>query len=862
MKNKLLASKILIFAVAFNTAVSYSYASGMACHELFNVNVTASKLVPASNLKPSEDPLQSPILQQLRSFANGAMPDFNNPQQMALFQLYRLKYFGDPTTQIKSDTVQLVIAALKANAGVRKERFNSIKVDLRTALKLSEETNKFMQQAKQSAQIANGKIYNISANSGFWNKIFETVPQKVAGKKGLFSGITDAISNSVSSLAGNRYKQYFSEEFVTKMESDTVSADQKAKILFARLLEIRADAVTAKGADFVGIRNLSQVMVDLVHSQPFLNKELSNLLKSNNGIVAIETFDKLLAGRDLFAVQNGFSSFEQMLTSFGLKQPSSLPLPNQKFIEQWNKQKSAVVSTWDKNLNENNFSIRQMSEAESIYRSCVGGNECSSRTYPTRALDPNYHYFTMTDLEGHSTGSITVVLGKGMVAGHEVKVAFLDKMQNVSADRISVFIEGARQSLIEQGYQLVAPKDLGLNEGLTNSKEVRAFLTAYMAQGQVLDVIGFTPNPHQYQFENKFSRAGNKLPSFVIGALPGDHFALSILAATPFHPVTTPDLQVAATASYNLKSGNDKSKILYIKTQEALKDLNLADPDYQTTVEQWADSAEISFAVKKQVLLASDPAVMLDLAEKKLNEGEKLRFFTAVVSSPFYRKIIGTDRVYAFLEKHPEYIKQLSTENLAGFSLAKLVKMNSQTLLAAAVGKSSLEKINKKNSETGNTAVNTAAGNGNLSIVKSLREHGADLTLPNLEGRTPLIRSLINKHHDVADYIVDQLTQPELDHTDGSQHSALYYSIRYQNLTVLQKLLTKNASVHFVNIYGQVESTALIEAVKLGQANLVQVILASHPELANEPDLKGANPLKYAQKKGFQEIMQILESAQ
>lgn len=862
MKNNSLGSKIFLFAVAINAVASYSYASAVSCKELFPLTVYA-KPVLVTNLNQNEDPLLSPILQQLQSFANGAMPDFNNPEQMALFQLYRLKNFGDPTTQIRPDTVQLVIAALKANAtaSVRKERFNSVKVDLRAALKISEELNKFMQQVKQNAQIANGKIYNISANSGFWNKILETVPQKAVEKKGLFSGITDAISSTVSSIAGNRYKQYFSEEFIAKIESENLSVDQKANLLFARLLEIRNDAIATKGSDFSGIRNLAQVMADLVHSQPFLNKDLSNLLKSNDGIVAIETFDKLLASRDQFAVTNGFSSFEQMLASLGLKQPSALPTTNQKFIEQWQRQKTSIVGSWDKNLNENSFSIRQMSEAESIYRSCVGGNECSSRTYPTRALDPNYHYFTMTDLDGHSTGSITVVLGTAMIGGREVKVAFLDKMQNVSADRISVFIEGTRQSLIEKGYQLVAPKNLGLNEGVTNSKDVRAFLTAYMGQGQVIEVTGFTPNPHQFQFENKYSRADERLPSFVIGALPGDHFSLSPVAAKPFYAITAPDLQVTATASYNLKSGNDRSKILYIKTQEVLKDMKLADPEYQTTVDRWIDSTETSFAVKKQVLLASDPAHMLDLAEKKLTESEKLRFFTAVVSSPFYRKMIGVDRIYAFLEKHPEYIKQLSTENLAGFSLTRLVKMNSQNLLAAAVEKSSAEKVNKRNAETGNTPVNTAAGNGNLSAVKSLRASGADLTLSNAEGRTPLIRSLINKHVEVSDYIVDEMADADLDHSDSSLRPALYYSIRYQNSAVLQKLLTRKANVRFMNLYGQAESTALIEAAKSGQTEMVKMILAAHPELINEPDIKGGTALRYATKKDFQEIIQILTAA-
>jgi hypothetical protein len=95
--------------------------------------------------------------------------------------------------------------------------------------------------------------------------------------------------------------------------------------------------------------------------------------------------------------------------------------------------------------------------AEAPFRSCIGGSDCSSRTYLTKALDPNYQYFTLTDAEGYSSGHITVVLGsapgkaKSRIpslehGSDERKLAFIDKIQNVPHEDLPIMISNAAET--------------------------------------------------------------------------------------------------------------------------------------------------------------------------------------------------------------------------------------------------------------------------------------------------------------------------------------------------------------------------------------------------------------------------------
>ena len=73
------------------------------------------------------------------------------------------------------------------------------------------------------------------------------------------------------------------------------------------------------------------------------------------------------------------------------------------------------------------FRLRALSLQESSFRGCLGG-DCSTRSYFDLALDPNFIYFTLTDVHHRSSGQITVVLGTAVnKKGEVVKTAFVDR---------------------------------------------------------------------------------------------------------------------------------------------------------------------------------------------------------------------------------------------------------------------------------------------------------------------------------------------------------------------------------------------------------------------------------------------------
>ncbi len=153
--------------------------------------------------------------------------------------------------------------------------------------------------------------------------------------------------------------------------------------------------------------------------------------------------------------------------------------------------------------------VRSLSIQESPFRSCIGGSDCSSRTYFDRALDPNYIYFTMTDSNFHSTGHVTLVLGQATnpINGSKENVAFIDKLQNVPIQTIPTFLEAVSRSLAEKGYKLAFPKTVGDHNDLSNMDSIRHFVANSILPNLNQSLESFEPHSHDYNFKNAYSRA-------------------------------------------------------------------------------------------------------------------------------------------------------------------------------------------------------------------------------------------------------------------------------------------------------------------------------------------------------------------
>ena len=173
--------------------------------------------------------------------------------------------------------------------------------------------------------------------------------------------------------------------------------------------------------------------------------------------------------------------------------------------------------------------VRPLSFVEAPLRGCLG-NDCSTSAYLDIAFHPNYHYFTLTDSQGHSNGQVTIVLGKAkdQKTLGEHSVAFVDKVQNIKEEELPFLLEAIRQSVLPSSYLLALPEDMGMREhmGLSIDEDIKSFIKNNIQVGQP-SLIEFTPHqmPHPDLFfmslpENTgFSRADKRLLSHPIEPL-------------------------------------------------------------------------------------------------------------------------------------------------------------------------------------------------------------------------------------------------------------------------------------------------------------------------------------------------------
>ena len=234
--------------------------------------------------------------------------------------------------------------------------------------------------------------------------------------------------------------------------------------------------------------------MDLIHSVGFFDPVIQSDLKSRDGLERLLAFRKILSERDRFAMELGFEQhYAQVLRDLEVPFPSGfngegrLAEKLQALEDHLMDNAQVIEDVHSRKV------IRHLSFTESPFRSCLGGSDCSSRSYFDKALDPNYHYFTLTDDGGNSSGHITVVLGRAESRGQEEKVAFVDKIQNVNNEDIAMMIEGVRRSVEEKGYSLVLPKGLGDHNGISNSGATRHFIQKNIAVDKTQLLENFLP---------------------------------------------------------------------------------------------------------------------------------------------------------------------------------------------------------------------------------------------------------------------------------------------------------------------------------------------------------------------------------
>lgn len=474
--------------------------AAVRCESLFN-NASA----------PAERTTDSKKIESLQDLGENMANGMElNPHQQDIFEFYKDMFLGTGS-KATHQTLKDVQKLIDENPGLTKPAFNEYNVSqVEKVYEPTPELTTFLKSQIQSAGQVKSNLYQPEANLGFWKKILnysdkpisqnlpkEEQKKRQAQNKLIFEKYLNGIINKSN------------QKILESVDKSDFEYLQKAQVLF-KTLEYMRNWMEKKGKDSQSIR---QAMVDLVHTVGYSNASTMTSIKSKNALQQIEGFRKILDERDLLAMMLGYPGhFNELIKSLNIDFPTGLsknenPADKIKILEQQN-----LLGSYTTKEGET-YRVRQLTMEESPFRSCLGGSDCSSVYYFSKALDPNYNYFTMTDSNHFSSGHVTVVLGEATDANIQkpVKVGFIDKLQNVPIQQIEYFLTAVAKSLAEKGYLLVTPDNVGDHNGLSNMDNIRSFVDQGINPRLKITLSQFQPHKHKFQFENLYSRAYDKL---------------------------------------------------------------------------------------------------------------------------------------------------------------------------------------------------------------------------------------------------------------------------------------------------------------------------------------------------------------
>ena len=557
------------------------------------------------------------------SFSRGLLPGLKNKNQVRAFELYKKMRFGNPNTD--AGTIEKLAKVLGKYPGLTKTPFRNFEISMSSkSYPVTEDLVSFLNShIKNSGQVRNN-LFQIDANIGFWKKFLGyRVPEE------LLVEVVDKAQRK--KLSNKHFGEFLDEKFPKELRNEiqdkNIEIKKRAKILYDYLLSLER---TPK---------VSQAIVDLIHTIGYWDPGTKKLLKSPDGLERLNAFRKILSDRDVFAMELGFEGhFQEVLKKFNIAMPTGVESEAglSRYIQRLEDEliKNAVIEgSQDVRI------VRHLSLVESPFRSCLGGSDCSSRTYFSKALDPNYHYFTIANEEGFSSGHITIVLG----SADGKKIAFVDKVQHVDHADLPVMMEAVRKSVKEQGYVLALPLDLGDENGISNEEVTRSFIKRDIkVEGD--EICGFTPHPNEYDFKGKHSRAYDKFPVKKIRELKAS-MDLNIDPGELHDSwkVESIDLEEIARSSYDLKNGSLEERMRYIPSMTVVKKSNLSvDPEFESILEAWSTDTDMPFKLKKQVsiyLWLEEKVGLLDIVQS-FSGSDRINFIQSLMDTPRYKKKI------------------------------------------------------------------------------------------------------------------------------------------------------------------------------------------------------------------------------
>ncbi len=339
-------------------------------------------------------------------------------------------------------------------------------------------------------------------------------------------------------IEDQEFDLYFTKDFLeayAKTKSDPLLRHQ---MIFERVLNIGLlKAGERKNNQATYIKNLVEVLINIVFVYPFSNANFKKNLKSANASVSIDQWNTMLNMMDVFWVQSLNQDLdlrakyqdslwahykdapEKLWKLFiaktdELSEEEKLSLPNpikgfrsgksfREFLEEWQQFNNKLIShteSFQTPTDSHTLEIFPLPLPATPFRGLCDASDCSSSEYPLKSFDPRWLYFGIKRPELQKwVGQVTVVLGK--VEGKSV--AMLDKIQGISPSELWPILSSVQKLL---GYENIEfslfndvlnhPSNVSNNGAIV--LELNKFVNELAQQGlqsKIFSLDSFTYNP-------------------------------------------------------------------------------------------------------------------------------------------------------------------------------------------------------------------------------------------------------------------------------------------------------------------------------------------------------------------------------
>ena len=813
------------------------------------------------------------VISNLTKFAQAVTQnaDFaNSKEHTRLFQLYRTQFLGkEDTARTLKDIMYIVEEYPELSKPALREQILTLE---QRNYEPPQSLREVVQRLKNSAHQFQAQVFQPEANIGFWQRLLMPL------KKEELNGLSKQEKKAKQKEHKAQFREYFDQvltpEDLEILKNDSINNIEKTVSVYRILDRIRIQMIE-EGRN---VQALSQAMVDLVHTSGFRNPHYISMLKSQNALDQIRGLEQILNERDIVAIRLNFENyFSELINSLNVDHPTGSTKKENL---------SQILSDIQREIQNNPYTVlgqqvlrvRALSLQESPFRGCLGG-DCSTKTYFDLGLDSNFIYFTLTNEEFQSSGHITVVLGKARSEKEQsrIKIAFVDKIQNVPQVMILPMLEAVRLSLEELGYRLGLPVDIGDHNGLSNSETIRAYMDSEVNPLFTHQLTTFKPHKNKYNFDEGYSKAYSKPNLLEFERWEAHDFKVEageiyIRSKIP-EELKVEDLYQEILSLKDSNKEEDQIQFInHLKLLTEVEELDLSEDFAVDYLNSKIKDKKVSFKVRKKSLytLISFGEVkkqdILDWITNHFSENEQTVFVGEISnwidSNEEYKQDFVDDFLHEFLKEHIEKNVSFSFQSVIFNILNNNIEVK-ESVLFRAVGRGDqamaqfiLDRGADIHAESyrEEEVLFAAVRKGDQAMAQFLLDRGADIHARNIYRETVLFPPVEERGDQaMVQFLLDRGADIHARKRGGE--TVLFAAVRKGDQAMAQFLLDRGADIHARNIYRE---TVLFPPVEeRGDQAMVQFLLDRGADI-HARKRGGETVLFAAVRKGDRSMVQFL----